>query len=120
MQSMLQRTVFSNNMPRYGSRGVGPANISGLDSVISPLGRARGDIVPPGFCETFPAVANPRRLATVFTCDFGTRIKSPQRVQDRIGNLPFANSSRKRLATGPKKTSSKEFLFRSPMWPDPL
>src|SRR6267378_3875418 len=113
MQSMLQRTVFSNNMPRYGSRGVGPANISGLDSVLSPLFAG-------GLREPFPALAKLRRLATDLTWDFCTRIRSPQRVQERMGNLPFANSSRKRLATGPKKTSSKEFLFKSPIWPDPL
>ena len=45
--------------------------------------------------------------------------KMLQRVQAMIGNLPLAMSARKRLAVGPKKTSWKVFLLRSPRCPAP-
>jgi len=43
-----------------------------------------------------------RRSAAVLTSAFGTRIKSPHRAQDLIGNFPLASSARKRWPQGRK------------------
>src|SRR5689334_6605225 len=92
-QSMLQLTVFSRSMPRYGNRGAGQSEPS--------CGVAGGE---PLYKVSLPSWKN----LGIF--DFAIRFNPLQRVQAEIGIFPFARDLRNSWATGPKKTSSNVFL----------